>query len=231
MSTLIKCLVFSITITPLIAGEWPQFRGPFASGHATAKNLPAEWSETQNVKWKAPLPHKGWSTPLVSETQVWLTSATLDGQDYFVFCLDRKTGKVLHEAKVFHSDKPEPLGNDLNSYASPTGVLSGGKVFVHFGSYGTACIDTASFKEEWRPASNGARVGEHTCRTQYCERIAPLVANSSSCGGGRSRQLLKSSFAWPRSSAIMYVMPEFDAARTYRRTKRRLVNSYRMRIR
>lgn len=150
MSTLIKCLVFSITITPLIAGEWPQFRGPFASGHATAKNLPAEWSETQNVKWKAPLPHKGWSTPLVSETQVWLTSATLDGQDYFVFCLDRKTGKVLHEAKVFHSDKPEPLGNDLNSYASPTGVLSGGKVFVHFGSYGTACIDTASFKEEWR---------------------------------------------------------------------------------
>ena len=137
---------------PLPANDWPQFRGPTVNGHAGAyaKGLPTEWSDTKNVKWKTPVPHKGWSTPLVSETQVWLTTATPDGHDYFVFCLDRATGKVLHEQKLFHSENPEPLGNDLNGYSSPTGVLSGGKVFVHFGSYGTACLDTGTFKEEWR---------------------------------------------------------------------------------
>jgi outer membrane protein assembly factor BamB len=146
----ISFFAFSLCAAPLVAGEWTQFRGPAGDGHGKAAGLVTEWSGTQNVKWQTPLPHKGWSTPLVSETQVWLTAATPDGHDFFVFCLDRKTGKVLHEAKVFHAEKPEPLGNDLNSYASPTGVLSGGKVFVHFGSYGTACIDTATFKEEWR---------------------------------------------------------------------------------
>jgi outer membrane protein assembly factor BamB len=132
------------------AHDWPQFRGPAGDGHSPATGLPAEWSDTKNVKWKTAIPHKGWSTPLVSDKQIWLTSATADGHDYFVFCLNRATGKIQHESKLFHSDKPEPLGNDLNSYASPTGVLSGGHVFVHFGSYGTACIDTATFKEVWR---------------------------------------------------------------------------------
>ena len=132
------------------ADGWPQFRGPTMDGHSPATGLPREWSETKNVKWKTPIPHRGWSTPLVSETQVWLTTATADGHDFFVFCLDRATGAVKHEAKLFHADNPEKLGNDLNSYASPTGLLSGGMVFVHFGSYGTACLDTASFKEVWR---------------------------------------------------------------------------------
>jgi outer membrane protein assembly factor BamB len=135
---------------PAAENIWNQFRGPNANGHSTATGLPAEWSDTKNVKWKTPVSNKGWSTPLVSPTQVWLTSATPDGHDFFVHCLDRATGKMLHEAKLFHSDKPEPLGNDLNSYASPTGVLNEGRVFVHFGSYGTACLDTATFKEIWR---------------------------------------------------------------------------------
>ena len=139
-----------LLLTCASANDWPQFRGPSANGHAIAESLPSEWSDTKNVKWKTPIAHKGWSTPLVSATQVWLTTATPDGHDYFVFCLDRATGKVLHESKLFNSEKPEPLGNDLNSYASPTGVLSGGKVFVHFGSYGTACIDAETFKEEWK---------------------------------------------------------------------------------
>ncbi len=66
------------------ANDWPQFRGPSANGHAKAEALPTEWSETKNVKWKTPIPHKGWSTPLVSATQVWLTTATADGHDFFV---------------------------------------------------------------------------------------------------------------------------------------------------
>ena len=161
---LLKLFVLVVTAS---ASQWPQFRGPTTDGHGDgdARDLLTEWSETKNVKWKTPIPHKGWSTPLVSDTQVWLTTATADGHDFFVLCLDRATGKVLHEAKLFHSDKPEPLGNDLNSYASPTGVLnyrvasgttgfgrapSEYHVFLHFGSYGTACIDTRNFKEVWR---------------------------------------------------------------------------------
>ena len=150
MNLLLSCVLAASVVAPSWAGEWPQFRGPLATGHAPASNLPLEWSDTKNVKWKTAIPHKGWSTPLVSETQVWLTTATDDGHDFFALCLDRKTGKVLHESKLFHAETPEPLGNGLNSYASPTGVLSGGKVFLHFGSYGTVCIDTATFKEEWR---------------------------------------------------------------------------------
>ncbi len=150
MKTFLAAICLSPFVFTAAARDWPQFRGPSVDGHGIAEGLPAEWSDTKNVKWKTPIPHKGWSTPLVSETQVWLTTATPDGHDYFVFCLDRATGKVLHEAKLFHAEKPEPLGNDLNSYASPTGVLSGGKVFVNFGSYGTSCIDTETFKEEWK---------------------------------------------------------------------------------
>ena len=142
-------LLFPLLVTAR-ANDWPQFRGPTMDGHSPATGLATEWSETKNVKWKSPIPHRGWSTPLVSATQVWLTTATADGHDFFVLCLDRATGAVRHEAKLFHADKPEKLGNDLNSYASPTGVLSGGRVFVSFGSYGTACLDTATFKEDWR---------------------------------------------------------------------------------
>jgi outer membrane protein assembly factor BamB len=79
-----------------------------------------------------------------------VTTATGDGHDYYVYCLDRKSGRVLHESKVFHAEKPEPLGNPLNCYASPTGMLSGGKAYVHFGSYGTACIDAGTFKVDWQ---------------------------------------------------------------------------------
>ncbi len=147
LPALLLLLPFLVTAR---ADGWPQFRGPTMDGHSPATGLPTEWSETKNVKWKTLIPHRGWSTPLVSETQVWLTTATADGHDYFVFCLDRATGAVKHEVKLFHADKPEKLGNDLNSYASPTGLLSGGKAFVNFGSYGTACLDTATFKEDWR---------------------------------------------------------------------------------
>lgn len=129
---------------------WPQFRGPHADGTAEAKGLPVSWSEEKNVIWKVPVAHKGWSTPLVLDNQIWLTSALENGKEFFVHCFDRTTGELKHEARLFTSETPEPLGNDLNSYASCTGFLEKGRVFVHFGSYGTACLDTATFKEIWR---------------------------------------------------------------------------------
>ncbi|MBM4032629.1 MAG: PQQ-like beta-propeller repeat protein [Planctomycetes bacterium] len=136
-------------------GDWPEFRGPWGNGHAAPPGdakplgLPLTWSETENVKWKTAVPHRGWSTPVVLGGQVWLTTATTDGTDYFGVCVDAETGKVLFNERLFHADKPEPLGNTVNCYASPSPAIEKGRVYLHFGSYGTACLDTASHKVLW----------------------------------------------------------------------------------
>jgi outer membrane protein assembly factor BamB len=136
--------------------DWPEFRGPFANGHVlppgstNRAGLPLGWSEAQNVKWKTPIPHRGWSTPVILGDQIWLTTATEEGHDFFAVCLDAETGRVRFNERVFHCDAPEPLGNRLNSYASPSPVIEPGRVYVHFGSYGTACLDTRTFKTLWK---------------------------------------------------------------------------------
>ncbi len=103
------------------------------------------------MKWKTPIPDCGWSTPVVMGGQVWLTTATEDGHDFFVLCLDAESGQVRFDQKLFHADKPEPLGNSVNCYASPSPVIEPGRVYVSFGSYGTACLDTATQKTIWQP--------------------------------------------------------------------------------
>ena len=136
--------------------DWPDFRGPWANGHASAPGdtnrigLPMHWSETENVKWKTPIPFRGWSTPVILGNQIWLTTATEDGHDFFAICADVGTGKIIFNERLFHCEKPEPLGNALNGYASPSAVIEPGRVYVHFGSYGTACLDTRDFKVLWR---------------------------------------------------------------------------------
>ena len=136
--------------------DWPEFRGPWGNGHVSPPGdtkpagLPLTWSERQNVKWKTPIPHRGWSTPVVMGKQVWLTTATPDGHDFFAICVDADSGKVLSNEKMFHSDAPEVLGNDVNCYASPSPVIEPGRVYVQFGSYGTACLDTETRKVIWK---------------------------------------------------------------------------------
>lgn len=134
--------------------DWPQFRGPWGNGLATApgetNGLPLVWSENNHVKWKTPIPYKGWSTPAIMDGKVWLTTATPDGTDYFAICVDAGSGKILFNEKLFHCDKPEPLGNPINGYASPSPAIEHDRVFIHFGSYGTACLDSQSGKTIWR---------------------------------------------------------------------------------
>ena len=149
-------LICSLPIFSICAWgqDWPDFRGPYASGHAAAEGaplagLPLSWSESENVKWKTPIPYRGWSTPVVMGGQIWLTTATEDGRDYFVLCLDAETGQIQLNQKLFHSDNPEPLGNSVNCYAAPSPVIEPGRVYVHFGSYGTACIDTKTHRTIW----------------------------------------------------------------------------------
>jgi outer membrane protein assembly factor BamB len=138
--------------------SWPDYRGPFGNGHAAAAGdtrpagLPLRWSETENVRWKTAVPHWGISTPVVLDGQVWLTTATREGNDFFVLRFDADTGRLTLNEKVFHSDQPESLGNgaSMNSYATPSAVVEAGRVYVHFGSFGTACLDTKSGKVLWK---------------------------------------------------------------------------------
>ena len=136
--------------------DWPEFRGPFGNGHATApgdktsNDVPLTWSETQNIRWKTPIPYHGWSTPVVLSGQIWVTTATDDGHDFFALCIDAKSGKIVHNKKLFHCDSPEPLGNNTNCYAAPSSAIEAGRVYVHFGSYGTACLDTATGDVLWK---------------------------------------------------------------------------------
>jgi len=135
----------------VLAGEtWPQFRGPTGQGHSDSTGLPTHWNETQNVAWKTRIHGLGWSTPVVWGQQVWVTTATEDGGDMFAVCLDRETGSIVHDLHLFHNETVEPLGNDVNCYASPSPVIEEGRLYVHFGSYGTACVDTRTGKVLWQ---------------------------------------------------------------------------------
>lgn len=136
--------------------DWPRFRGPSGDGLVTKPgsteriDLPVRWSETDNVAWKTAIPHLGWSSPVVMDGQVWLTTATAEGHDFYAICVDADSGAIHFNERLFHAADPEPLGNPLNSYASPTPVIEPGRVYVHFGSYGTACLDTKTFEVLWQ---------------------------------------------------------------------------------
>ena len=128
--------------------NWPELRGPERNGHAAAKKLPLLWSETNNVTWKTPIHDLGWSSPVVWGDQIWVTTATEDGKQLFAVCVNSRTGKVVHDVKVFDTQAPEHVAS-VNSYASPTAAIEAGRVYVHYGTYGTACLDTRDGKILW----------------------------------------------------------------------------------
>jgi outer membrane protein assembly factor BamB len=130
-----------LAVLPILvnAEDWPQFRGPGGQGHSSETGLPFEWSETDNVRWKIALPGLGWSSPSIEGGTIWLTTATEEGRSLRLLAVDRKSGKILKNVEVFHLEGDIPV-HGKNSRASPTPVVDGDRVYVHFGSYGTACI-------------------------------------------------------------------------------------------
>ena len=128
--------------------HWPQFRGPGGDGHSDAAGLPSQWSETQNIVWKTAIHDRGWSSPVIYGKQIWLTTATKDGRQLYALCLDRDTGKIIKDLKLFDVAQPQ-YAHPFNTYASPTPVIEAGRVYITFGSPGTACIDTRTFKVLW----------------------------------------------------------------------------------
>lgn len=130
------------------AEPWPCFRGPSHDNHSAAKT-PVIWSESKNVVWKTPIHGRGWSSPVVWGEQIWLTTATEDGRKMSAVCVNASNGKIIHDLLLFENKEPR-FCHAMNSYASPTPVVEDGRVYVHFGSYGTACLDTMTGKTLWQ---------------------------------------------------------------------------------
>jgi outer membrane protein assembly factor BamB len=149
MVKIIPALVTAFLCLAAYAGDnWPQFRGPEGTGHSDARGLPLNWSETNNVVWKTPIHDRGWSSPVIYGDQIWLTTAAQDGRKLYAVCVDRETGRVIQDMKLFDVAQPQ-YAHPFNTYASPTPVIEEGRVYITFGSPGTACIDTKSFKVLW----------------------------------------------------------------------------------
>lgn len=142
-------LVFLVSANPLAAKEsWWQFLGPKGNGHSSATDLPLNWSEKENVAWKTRIHDRGWSSPVISGNQIWMTTATADGHKLFAVCVDKNTGRIVHDRHVFDVESPQKITSE-NTYATPTPVIEEGRVFVHFGTYGTACLDTKTAETIW----------------------------------------------------------------------------------
>jgi outer membrane protein assembly factor BamB len=132
------------------AEDWPQFRGPSGQGHSTERGVPFEWSETRNVLWKTRVPGSGWSSPVVAGGRVWVTSASevVGGSNRAIdaslrtLAFDVETGRQVVNTEVFRV-RSAGIINPKNSRASPTPIVDGDRVYVHFGADGTAALTTA----------------------------------------------------------------------------------------
>jgi len=161
---------------PLVGADpssWPQFRGPDGQGHAvSAMGLPPSWNENENIVWKCPLPGRGWSSPVMLGHEIWLTAAmeepiseaekaerlkgNTNSQPLIVagklslraLCVNRQSGRLIHNVELLVEPRPQPT-HSTNTFASPTPVLEEGRLYCHFGSYGTACLDTATQRVVW----------------------------------------------------------------------------------
>ncbi len=171
-STRLSALALLALISPAAAAEWPEWRGAGGSGVVPDMGLASEWSEQSNVAWKTAIPGRGWSSPVISGDTVWMTTALetaatkeqeaerlkkntsdqkltiLDKVELRAVAVDRQTGKVKQNILLFDLKQPQWV-HALNSYASPSPVLDGGRLYCHFGALGTACVETATGKVVW----------------------------------------------------------------------------------
>ncbi|HEY7448788.1 MAG TPA: PQQ-binding-like beta-propeller repeat protein [Vicinamibacterales bacterium] len=138
-------LAFLVSLSVQTAGQdWPEFRGPTGQGHSPERDLPLEWSESQNIVWKTAVAGRGWSSPVVAGGRIWLTTATNErgAASLRALAFDIESGREVVNAEVFRIGGAR-LTNVKNSHASPTPIIDGDRVYVHFGALGTAALTTS----------------------------------------------------------------------------------------
>ena len=168
--------LFLIAQTLLLSSQgWEQWRGPNGNGHAPAGEYPLEWSENKNLSWKTLLPGRGHSSPVYQGSTAWITTALetvasqeererranessfpgamglhyLSKVEFIALQVDLKTGKIIRQIKVFEKKAPQAI-HRLNSYASPSPILKNGKLFIHFGAFGNACLNSKTGQIIWK---------------------------------------------------------------------------------
>lgn len=161
MRTVVAALVLCISSVSWADENWNQFRGPRGDGTSTEKGLPVTFTEgSAAIVWKTPIVGRAWSSPVIWGKQIWVTNAPeiqnttkenpkLDKPlRLSAVCVDLESGKIVHDLVLFEVDTPQ-FTHATNSYGSPTPYIEEGRVYIHFGAYGTACLDTATGKKIW----------------------------------------------------------------------------------
>ncbi len=142
------CLTLACCVTSWAGENWPNYRGPSEQGLTDAENLPLTWGEDKNITWQTPIEGKAWSTPVIWGDQIWMTSAPLEGNRLRAICVDKNTGKIVHDKMLYAVAGPQYC-HPFNSYASPSPVIEEGRVYVSFGSPYNACLDTKTGEVIW----------------------------------------------------------------------------------
>ena len=160
-------LLFSVQGTLYSQNKnWTHFRGSTLNGLAEKDEIPLKWDDSV-IKWKTEIHDMGYSSPVVFNNQVWVTTAKSNGKELYAVCLDYKTGKIIYDILVF-TPETVPGKHSLNSYASPTAAVEKGFVYVHFGSMGTACINTKDGSIVWKNT-------EYKCRHVQGPASSPVI--------------------------------------------------------
>jgi outer membrane protein assembly factor BamB len=151
--TYLFCLFFIIFLSgpeqaSSQAGNWTHFRGSNLNGISVTENIPLKW-DGSNIKWKTQIHDNGYSSPVIYDNQVWVTTAKPDGKELYAVCINYQTGEIIYDIKVFTPDEVEGK-HSLNTYASPTPCIEKGFVYVHYGNMGTACINTSNGSIVWK---------------------------------------------------------------------------------
>ncbi|MBL9135968.1 MAG: PQQ-binding-like beta-propeller repeat protein [Verrucomicrobiales bacterium] len=200
-------LLFLVLGRPVSAAqEWPQFRGPKGDGHSPAARVPLEWSDSKNVAWKVTVPGRGWSSPVLGDGRVYVTSAIPKGDDgalaLSLMALNADNGQVIWSTEVFGQKADAPAIHRKNSHASPTPILAGDRIYVHFGHMGTACLDLAG-QVRWRQTSlNYAPVHGNGGSPILVGNLLVLIADGGSDPFVAALKTTDGSVAWrtPRNS-------------------------------
>ncbi len=146
-------LSLAVTLSSALAANWPAWRGPAGTGVSEEKNLPTQWSPTEHVNWRVPLPERGNSTPIVWDDRIFVTQA--QGDQRTLMCFDRKDGKLRWQKGITTKEK-DPT-HQTNPYCSGSPVTDGERIIVSFASDGLFCYDFDG-KELWHRTDLGQQV-------------------------------------------------------------------------
>jgi outer membrane protein assembly factor BamB len=136
-----RFLLAAVAVTSIAAAEnWPRFRGPSGQGMSSETRLPVQWDES-TVAWKTAIPGLGRSSPIVWGDRLFVTTATEEGKACHILALDRRSGKILWDIEVFRQDVS--MRRKQNSFATPTPVTDGKRVYAIFAGGGMAAVDFA----------------------------------------------------------------------------------------